>query len=228
MKRTASIEALIKKARETLVDLKQAYEKSLHEKTVREDLCVDIKNIFENLRSCLDYLAHEIFEKHCGGLTKPARLYFPIRSSLTDFSQVMARDFPTVETTCKPVFGYLESIQPYHAPWLGQFNKLNNENKHQNLSEQTRTETRTVSVTRPGSGGGVSWGPGVTFGGGVSVMGVPIDPRTQLPVPNNQVQTTVTTWIDFRFTEIDSSALPFVEVSINNVEAAFKELSRHC
>jgi hypothetical protein len=53
MKRTASIEALLKKARLTFDDLKRAYESSLQEKTIREDLKVDIKNIFENLRSCL-------------------------------------------------------------------------------------------------------------------------------------------------------------------------------
>ena len=227
MKRTASIEALIKKSRESFIDLREAYEKSLHEKTIREDLRVDIKNIFENLRSCLDYLAQELFETHCAGHHKPDRLYFPIRSSSADFSQVVGRDFPGLMAVCRPAYDYLESIQPYHAPWLGQFNRLNNENKHQNLSEQTRTESRTVSVTHPG-GGGVSWGPGVTFGGGVSVMGVPIDPRTQLPVPNNLVQTTITTWVDFRFAEIDQSALHFVELSINNVEAAFKELLTSC
>jgi hypothetical protein len=228
MKRTASIEALIRKSRGTFTDLREAYEKSLHEKTIREDLRVDIKNIFENLRSCLDYLANELFERHCPGKAKPDRLYFPIRSSAQNFAQVMVRDFSGAMSNCRPLYDYLESIQPYHAPWLGQFNKLNNENKHQNLSEQTRTATRRVSVTRPGTGGGVSWGPGVTFGSGVSVMGVPIDPRTQLPVPNNEVQTTITTWVDFRFADIDQSVLPFMESSINNVEAAFKEFEKHC
>jgi hypothetical protein len=227
MKRATSIEALIKRSRETFADLRTAYERSLHEKTIREDLRVDIKNIFENLRSCLDYMANELFEKYCAGAKRPDRLYFPIRTSSPDFAQVMARDFPGVLSTSKPAYDYLESIQPYHAPWLGQFNKLNNENKHQNLSEQTRTESRHVSVTSP-SGGGVSWGPGVRFGSGVSVMGVPIDPRTQLPVPNNQVQTKITTWVDFRFVDVDQSVLPFLETCINNVEAAFGELSKHC
>lgn len=227
MKRTASIEALIRKSRETLIDLRMAYVRSLNDKTIHEDFRVDVKNIFENLRSCLDYLAHELFETNCSGVKKSDRLYFPIRSTAAEFAQMMGRDYPGLEARCKPAYDYLETIQPYNDPWLGQFNKLNNENKHQDLSEQTRTESRTVSVTRAGTGE-VSWGSGVTFGGGVSVLGVPIDQRTQLPVPNNIVQTSITTWIDFRFSAIDHSALPFIEVSINKVEAAFNELGKYC
>ena len=60
MKRATSIEALLRKARADFVDLKVAYTASLEEKNVREDLKVAIKNILENLRSCLDYLAHDI------------------------------------------------------------------------------------------------------------------------------------------------------------------------
>lgn len=226
MKRTASIEALLRKARESLAPLKVAYEKSLHEKTVRDDLKVDIKNIFENLRSCLDYLAHEMFEKHCRRVTTPKRLYFPISSSPADFQATMAKEYPGLGSACPPLLSYLETLQPYNDSWLGSFNRLNNQNKHQNLVEQVRKETRSVTVA--GKGGSVSWGPGVTFGPGVSVMGVPIDPRTQLPVPNNRVQTTVTTWVDFRFAEINESALPFIERSVKAVEAIYSEISKYC
>ena len=56
MKRAASIEALLRKANADFAGLRGAYDSSLHEMHVREDLKVAIKNIFENLRSCLDYL----------------------------------------------------------------------------------------------------------------------------------------------------------------------------
>jgi len=176
MKRAASIEALIRKSRDGYADLKKAYDASLHDKSIREDLKVDIKNIFENLRSCLDYLAHELFETFCKDAKKPDRLYFPIRHTAPEFAQTMQRDYPGLEVASKAVFDILESVQPFRDAWLGQFNRLNNENKHQDLVEQSRTESRHVSVTGPG-GGGVSWGPGVVFGSGVQVMGVPIDPR---------------------------------------------------
>jgi hypothetical protein len=223
MKRAASIEALLKKANADFVKLKKAYESSLHERHVREDLKVSIKNIFENLRSCLDYLAQDICEKHCATAKKPDRLYFPIRATSGEFVQAIAMDYPNLQTTAEVVYDTLEAVQPYHDPWLGQFNRLNNHNKHQDLVEQTRTEERRVTVSR--GEGSVSWGSGVTFGSGVSVMGVPIDPRTQMPVPNAVAEMEVVIWVAFWFKEIDQPVLPFVEASLQNVGGLFQQLS---
>ena len=225
MKRAASIEALLRKAKADFADLQKSYQSSLTDKHIREDLKVSIKNIFENLRSCLDYLAQDIFETHCTASRKPDRLYFPIRVTPPEFARAVATDYPGLQTTSKVVYDVLETVQPYVSPWLGLFNKLNNHNKHQDLVEQTRTESRRVTVSR--DGGSVSWGPNVTFGGGVSVMGVPIDPRTQMPVPNNVAMTEVVTWVDFRFREVNQSVLPFVEESLRRVEDLFLSLKPH-
>lgn len=219
MKRAASIEALLKRANADFAELKAAYESSLNDKHVREDLKVSIKNIFENLRSCLDYLAQDIFETHCGTAGKADRLYFPIRATAGEFGQAISKDYPGLHAAAKTVYDILEGVQPYRDPWLGQFNKLNNQNKHQDLVEQTRTEARRVTVSRGGHS--VSWGPGVTFGRGVSVAGVPIDPRTQMPLPHPEARTDVVVWVDFRFKEIGQSVLPFVEASIRHVDNLF-------
>jgi hypothetical protein len=225
MKRAESIEALLKKVKRDFAELKLAYNASLHEKHVRADLKVAIKNICENLRSCLDYLAQDAFETHCSASPKPDRLYFPIRSSPADFSAAVSKGYPRLSAASPAAFKVIEAAQPYCDPWLGQFNKLNNRNKHEDLAEQTRTESKRVTVSR--DGGPVSWGSGVTFRSGVSVMGVPIDPRTQMPVPNNVARTEVVTWIDFRFKEIDQPVLGFVEVSVAKVEALFASLRPH-
>ncbi|MGJ0515964.1 MAG: hypothetical protein ACR65O_09505 [Methylomicrobium sp.] len=225
MKRAASIEALLKKANADFVELKAAYDTSLHEKHVREDLKVLIKNIFENLRSCLDYIAQDTFETHCATAMKPDRLYFPIRTTDHEFSLAVSKDYPGLQRVSKAVYDLLDSVQPYQDPWLGQFNKLNNHNKHQDLVEQTRTEAKHVTVSR--GGGSVSWGPGVSFGAGVSVVGVPIDPKTQMPVPNTVAKTEVVIWVDFRFKEINQPVLPFVETSIKNVDKVFQALRPH-
>ncbi|MCE9969984.1 hypothetical protein LZ620_13330 [Aeromonas salmonicida] len=222
MKRAGRIEALIRRSKLDFEDVKKSYDKSLHEKHVNEDLKISIKNIFENLRSCLDYLAHDLFEVKCANAGTPGKLYFPIRQSTKEFSQIVAKDFPGLEVNHPEIFKVLEAIQPYNNPWLGQFNRLNNQNKHQDLVEQTRTENRQVTVSR--NGGSVSWGSGVTFGGGVSVMGVPINPRTQMPVPNQVASTSVTIWVDFRFAEINQSVLPFIDTSIQHVSALFNSV----
>lgn len=225
MKREASIQALLKKAKADFAALKPAYEASLHEKHVRDDLKVLVKNIFENLRSCLDYLAQDLFETHCANAKQPDRLYFPVRSTAPEFQSAITKYFPGLDNVCASAVSILDAAQPYNDPWLGQFNRLNNHNKHQDLVEQTRTEARNVTVS--GGGGSVSWGPGVTFGSGVGVMGVPIDPKTQLPVPNSVVQTQITVWVDFQFKEIGQSVLPFIETSIKKVEELFTTLQPH-
>ena len=108
--------------------------------------------------------------------------------------------------------------------WLNRFNKINNENKHSDLVEQVRTETKQVSVTNP-AGGSVSWGPGVTFGAGVQIMGVPIDPQTQLPVPNNIVKTEIITWVDFKFNNVDVSALWLLKESLKQVNSINSQIT---
>lgn len=225
MQRSISIQALINKAKKDFTALKSDYASSLQHQTISEELKVDIKNIFENLRSCLDYLAHDIYEE-CVGDDMPNRLYFPIRQTTQEFTQAINRDFPNLNSNYHDVYTAVEKIQPYNDAWLAKFNKLNNNNKHQNLEEQTKTQSQHVTVSSP-QGGSVSWGSGVTFGSGVFVMGVPIDPNTQMPTPNNQVKTEVVVWVDFKFRENGESVLPFIEKSIENIESLFNEIRQH-
>lgn len=225
MKGSQDIEALLTKAKKIKLDLDQHYKMALEKQNLGSEVKVEIKNIFENLRSCLDYIGHELFEKYCTGHVKPRLLYFPIRTSNADFIGTVNSHYPGLATNCKAAFDLLEAIQPYNDSWLGQFNILNNENKHQALVEQIRTEARHVSVKSRSGSGGVSWGPGVTFGGGVRIMGVSIDPKTQLPIENTTVETSVVIWVDFQFADVRVSALPFIETSILKVEQLFKNLS---
>lgn len=224
--RRKSIAALISKAKKDFLVLKSDYNDSLDQKIISEELKIDIKNIFENLRSSLDYLAHDIHEA-CITAKPPKILYFPIMQSRKEFDVVINKDFADLNNNFTNVYSILENVQPYNDPWLTKFNKLNNNNKHQDLVEQTRTERRQVTVSSKSGGGSVSWGPGVTFGGGVSVMGVSVDPRTQMPVPNNQVNTEVVTWVDFKFKENNESVLPFIDASINKIESLFIELGKN-
>lgn len=225
MSRRKNIEALLARAEKSVKPLKADYDVALKAKIISEDIKIDIKNIFENLRSVIDYLAHDISE-HLAD-SQPGRLYFPIRKTAAEFDQAIAKDYPGIMDNHPEVYDVLKQAQPFNDPWLGQFNALNNNNKHQDLVEQTRTESKHVSVTSPTRSGRVSWGPGVTFGRGVSVMGVPIDPRTQLPVSNNQVKTEITIWVDFKFKDNGLSVIPFIQESIKRVGALHEQISKH-
>jgi len=216
MSRKIDIESLFIRVQKTLQKITSEYENSLHSKTVSAELRLDIKDYFSNLRSILDYIAHEIVDNYCPNANPKNNLYFPIRSDLNAFEVEMSKSYPDLITNNKKVYDILKKYQPFgneENKWLTFFNKLNNENKHEKLVAQTRKETKNVTVTGQG-GGSVSWGSAVKFGNGVSVMGVPIDPNTQLPIPNNIVKTEIITWVDFQFEGINVSALWLTKESL--------------
>ena len=129
MSRRKSIDALLSKSDKDFATLKKDYDAALQAKNISEEIKIDIKNIFENLRSALDYLAHDISDQLA--TTQPDRLYFPIRQSAADFATTMAKEYPGVKDKSTEIYSILEKVQPYNSPWLGKFNKLNNNNKHQ-------------------------------------------------------------------------------------------------
>ena len=224
MKRYDNIFALIQKAKKDQKELTDQYNVSLEEKRVKEELKVIIKNILENLRSCLDYSAREIVEECIKPAKNPEVLYFPIRKTRVEFDKVRNSDYNNLQAINRKVYDLLESVQPYNKEWLGAFNKLNNQNKHNDLVEQIRTEDRRVEVKR--GNGSVSWNSGVTFGNGVSVMGVPIDHRTQMPFPNRTVTTKVTIWVSFIFKDNNKNVLSFIDESIREVETITSILNK--
>jgi hypothetical protein len=226
MSRKIDIEALLKRAETTLEKISGEYDNSLHSKTVSADLRIDIKDYFSNLRSILDYIAHDIVDKYCPNANPKINLYFPIRADLNAFAFGMTKSYPDLITNNKNVYDILENLQPFKKDenkWLTFFNKLNNENKHERLVVQTRTETKNVTITGQG-GGAVSWGSGVTFGSGVSIMEVPIDPNTQLPILNNIVKTEIITWVDFQFEDINVSALWLTKESLKQISQIYSDL----
>lgn len=208
------IEAVLIKAKEQLNKIESAYVDALHSKSIPNELLVDIKDYLGNVRSALDYLACKIQSKNA---------YFPVANNAPDFANKV-KDFPT------NTISILEGVQSYKSDaWLSNFSLLSNKNKHVTLIPQTRKEVKETRITGPS--GKVSWGSGVTFGNGVSVMGVPIDPQTQLPVQNNIVTTEIITWVHFFFdnTNFKSlhgniSALPFLKESFEKITKIIKDI----
>lgn len=225
--REVSIQALLTKAGAQIGRIEVEYNKSLQTKAIDPALSVDIKNACENLRSALDYLAADIRERHCPNVPSSGRFYFPILQDKKTFDSRLDQWFPGLRQSAPAIVSVLEAIQPFQAgqEWLGHFNRLNNENKHGDLVEQTRVETQETRVT--GQGGQVSWTSGVTFGQGVSIMGVPIDPRTQLPIPHPSIKVERITWVDFQFAGIGVSALALLKkalTGIGGIESAIRPM----
>jgi hypothetical protein len=225
--RKANIQALLERVNKDAEKIEQEYRESLHKKSIQPNLRIDIKNLFENLRSILDYLAHEVRDQYCSNANPRERFYFPILPDKPTFDVQMDRWFPDLPNTCPDLFAFLESVQPFqqNMAWIGHFNHVNNENKHGNLIEQTRSEWIETKVTSK-DGNQVGWTSGVTFTSGVSIMGVPIDPKTQLPVPHPSQKVERINWVDFRFLGIDVSALSLIKSSVSGIESIVNKMKQ--
>ncbi len=226
--RKQDIDALLQRCNTNLAEIEKEYQASLDCQRISSDLRIDIKNLCGNLRSVLDYLASEIREKYCPHATHNTRFYFPILPDQQKFRSRMAQWFPDLQTSAPGLWGYLESIQPYHSDWawLDQFNEVNNQNKHDRLIEQTRSEIQRVQVKMQG-GGQVSWTPkNVQFGRGVYMGGVPVDPVTQMPVPHPSQQVKRIVWVDFRFDGIDVSALALLKKVVSGITSVSTEICK--
>lgn len=222
--RRSDIEALLTRSERVLEQIEAEYQRSLDQNEISAELRIDIKNLCENLRSVLDYLAHDIRERFCPNAK--GRFYFPILPDRKQFEKKVAAWFPDLDTKAPELWKYLESIQSYHSnrAWLGQFNSVNNDNKHDSLVEQTRYEIEQVRATGQ-SGGQVSWNPAnVRFGRGVLINGVPVDPATQLPVPDPSQLIERILWVDFQFEGIGVSALQLLKRALSGTSEIFNEV----
>lgn len=227
MNREKAIKALLQRSKSQFDEIRSEYDRSLHDKSVSDLLKVDIKNLFENLRSVLDYMANSIREDFCPDANPKTRFYFPVFSDNESFIQRMAQWFPGLQERNPELYNYLQSIQPFNSKysWLGAFNKINNENKHDSLVEQTRTETTRISA-QSGTGR-VEWDPSsVRFGSGVYINGVPVNPSTQMPAPSPSQTVTKTIWVDFQFQGHNQSAIKLMQSSLNGVTELFKNVDQ--
>lgn len=225
MKRQKDIEALFEEAESQLQEIKSEYEKSLNDKEVKPRLKILIKNYLENLRSVLDYIAHDIHDHYvqCG---KEHIIYFPLRNDPQKFSEAVQRYFHVLQNTAPSAFSFLEKCQVFTDSGneiLFKMISLVNRKKHDQLTPQTREEILTrVEVSRGSAS--MSWDPrNVRFGLGVSTMGVPIDPNTQMPLPEPSIQVKKTIWVNFTFDEIGEPVFPFLDNILKKCHRLFED-----
>jgi hypothetical protein len=225
-------ESQIDRAKELFNDLEKACNADLLSKKVSDKTKNLSQEVLLKMRHLLDQAIYQYFEKHyfpklSSEDRKTAKVYFPIVGKKEGLKSVLGRaKMEDLETSHHDFYVFLDSVQPYNVKyaWLKQFADLCAE-KHIRLTPQVKSEAKRITVSR--GGGAVSWGPGVTFGGGVSVMGVPIDPATQLPVPNNFAETKIETWVSFLYEGTSINVLGLCKRAIEDGEAIAREVMNH-
>ena len=232
--------ALVVHTKKALTKLEQDYHSSLNERTIRQDFLIDIKSLMENLRSALDFSAHGLFHK-CSTLPKAnPKIYFPyatLQQTQAAFqaSQRIEICIPGITVARPDIVARLETYQHYSNPanrWLPLFMDLNNENKHERLTPQTRSEARQLRIQSReatlelGPGAVTDLGQDASIQIGDAVIRGPQAVSGDRPATVDGAETqTIIVWVSFRFDSNGEEVLPFLQNAVNQVDRIVNELA---
>jgi len=231
--------ALVEHARGELPKIKKAYDESLEAQEVKSYLLVEIKNFLENLRSALDFSARGLFERFGQSPKSDPNIYFPyarLGQSRPDFEKSKRIDtcIPGLTSSRPDIVSILMEIQHFGTKgyrWLPEFMELNNQNKHEKLTPQTRQESKELRIASGGAmislgeGASISLGHGASIGIGSAVIpgGQVIDvsrpPVVLGPATVNRIR-----WVSFLFESNGRPVLPFLQTVVDGVAAIVEEL----
>jgi hypothetical protein len=220
------------RADEILKDLLAEYDACLHSKSVSgralqltHDICVLLCRV-------LDRTARKYWETHVSSSLPQkdrdsADIYFPVATNVAGVDSTLGRwRWKAVRAQHQDVCDYIIAQQPFSNganSWLAIVKALSNA-AHVDLVPQTKVEERRITVTGAG-GGSVSWGHGVTFGAGVSIMGAPVDPKTQRIVPTQGVTERIETWVSFNIQDHNVNAAGLCKEACEGTQRIVKEMS---
>ncbi|MCE7796551.1 hypothetical protein LWE61_08240 [Sphingobium sufflavum] len=221
--------SMIVRADKLATELQEIYQRDLEEKNISPEALNLTHEVIEKCSNTLDQSMSVLFQREIrphlqnppvkGGYFPAGKDENAYRSTLGQWGAADLRSInPSVDAK-------LRSLQPFTDDKNGIYARIKGfaAHKHTGLRPQLRSEQRRVNVTRPGVGG-VSWGPGVTFSGAVSVMGVPINPYTQMPAHNRDIDVTVENWVRFLIEDTGEDALAFCKSAISATRTAIAKL----
>lgn len=127
---------LLEFAESELKRIRQLYEQAAVKRAVTPKLLISIKIFAEQVRSALDYLAHDIRESYGPPPRATDKIYFPVLDDVEAFHRKVPIWFPQLRESACEIYEYLESVQPYHPgqDWLKHFVDLVNTGKHRQLA----------------------------------------------------------------------------------------------
>ncbi len=189
-----------------------------------------MRQVVQDCQSALDWTATAVKDKFYPGSTWNP--YFPLQGDQAKFREALDKQIKGLEADRLHIAAAFERHQPYQSgkEALGHLHALRKVNTHRDFTAQTRKERRAVRVQTGGGyveygqgvrfnpGGGITIGPGggMTISGagvqigphGTSIGGVPVDPRTQRPIPHPSQSVMQTVYVDWRFNDPNVSVLP--------------------
>ena len=228
------LESMLDRADELLGDLEDEYGKCLQAQDVTGRAKNLTHEVLEKLRNALDHTMRQAWGKYLAptlleGNREHTLVYFPIAKDLHSFRSTLGRaNRGKVDKVDKSLYNFLLKKQPFSSKenrWLELLAQIAAEGKHIVFTPQKRTETRRITVSRPG-GGSVSWNPSsVEFNEGVQILSAPIDPKTQRITPTPGVTEQVEIWVSFIFNGYGVNALGFCKEACQKTRTLIEEMN---
>lgn len=191
----------------------------------------------ENLRSALDYMAHDVYEAKCqpvrvaAGKADPRNIYFPYGKTTADFFSGVQSSLPDLKTISIDIYNILESVQPYKIGnnWLYDLCSILNEKKHERLVPQERKETGTYTVSGEQGSISIATGLGISITsmpGAVKIFGVPAEFLGDRIVthPAGGLTHEKVTWVAFIFEGTSVNVLGLLEQATSGISKLNNEL----
>ena len=232
MRRDQVIE-LIKHSEEKIKTIEKDYLAALDKQEIPNSLIIDIKNFMENLRSALDYMAHDIYEFAINPIIpKRKKIYFPYGKVENDFKSGVGSSLPDLENLNPDLFSIIKSIQPYETEndWLCDFCDILNQKKHESLKPQEKEVEKELHIDFPEGlkivippGGSMSAkGPGgiiITRGSSpkMIVHNETVSPESPAKNVSGDVKQTIIEWTSFKFKDTDIVVMDLLRISLSEI-----------
>lgn len=174
-----------------------------------------IKNTLENLRSSLDYMAHDIaveLKRIAPTADMPRDIYFPYGRDAEKFKKSLRRSLPTIARDAPALFAVIENAQSFISgdSWLPDLCELTNKAKHEQLTKTSSKKFAGINVPGLGqiSGENISF-YGNTFNG-LPMDDVFIGTNGEVDVIRRVVPVEVTRDNQILFDERKLPVVPFI------------------
>ncbi len=229
MNRKSDVNTIITAAEEQYGNIRKGYDRALREQSL--DLRVPVKNLMENLRSSLDYMAHDIYEICCqstrlaSGKPDPQNIYFPYGRTEADFKSGVSSSLPDLANNNPAVYDLIISIQPFRCndSWLYDLCSILNEKKHDKLKAQVRSETEIYTVeSEQGSVSVMANNPNTkvtSMPGAVKIFGVPAEFTSEgiKTAPSDKLTHKRTKWVAFTFEGTNVNVIAMLDKAVAGI-----------
>lgn len=149
--RKQGIDELLINVKETLNIIDQEHEKANTDLSVKEFLKIQIKHVLEDMRSCLDYIANDIYDELFVKSTasKKVDIHFPYGKDENAFKAMAGRYFKNLKEKNEEIYNIIIAVQPFKcgSMWLYNLCKMTNINKHEGLVGQKRETQAEIDVS---------------------------------------------------------------------------------